>query len=213
MLQFKSFEFSPFAENTYVLYDTDTLEAWIIDPGCYDQTERNTLLQFINSENLKPIRLLNTHCHLDHIFGNAFVHRKWNLKPQCHSGELIVLQRFEQVCQMYGIPNVEPSPEPEVFLTDRETLILGNYTFETILAPGHSPASLCFYCASEHLCIGGDVLFLESIGRTDLPGGNHEQLLKSIQTRLFTLPDETMILSGHGSATTIRHERAYNPFF
>jgi hydroxyacylglutathione hydrolase len=213
MLEFKVFEFSPFAENTCVLYDTETFEAWIIDPGCYDADERNTLKQFIETHNLRPVRLLNTHCHLDHIFGNAFIHRTYHLKPQCHAGELIVLQRFPQVAQMYGIPNVEPSPEPEVFLSDLEVLTLGKYSFEAIFTPGHSPASLCFYCASEQLCVGGDVLFLESIGRSDLPGGNHEQLLASIKTRLFTLPEETMILPGHGPATTIRHELTYNPFF
>ena len=212
MLEFKVFEFSPFAENTYVFWDTDNLEAWIIDPGCYDLSEKQKLERFVLDLKLKPVRLLNTHCHLDHVFGNRYVYERWGLKPECHFGELEVLKRMPEVCAMYGIPNAETSPQPEAFIGDGAYLQLGTYAFEAILAPGHSPASLCFYCEREGLLIGGDVLFLESIGRTDLPGGDHQTLLTSIRTRIFPLPEATVVLPGHGPATTIRHEKEYNPF-
>jgi hydroxyacylglutathione hydrolase len=212
MLEFKSFEFSPFAENTYVLWDTDSLEAWIIDPGCYDLAEQHQLAEFITKGGLKPVKLLNTHCHLDHVFGNHFVYATYQLRPECHIGELPLLKRLLDVAAMYGVGNVAASPEPTKYLVEGEQLTLGQYQFECIFTPGHSPASLCFYCAAEHLLVGGDVLFLESIGRTDLPGGNHQILLEAIRTKLFVLPDETMVLPGHGPATTIRHEKMYNPF-
>jgi hydroxyacylglutathione hydrolase len=212
MLKYQVFEFSPFAENTYILYETDTKTAWCIDPGCYDAYERKTLTDFIATEGLTLVRLLNTHAHLDHIFGNAYVSQTYGLLPESHRGELVVYERFMDVCKMYGIPNVAKSPLPQVFLEDNQILHLGNYTFTCILAPGHSPASLCFYCEAEGLLIGGDVLFLEGVGRTDLPGGDHATLMQSIKTRILTLPDSTMVLPGHGPATTVRHEREYNPF-
>ncbi len=212
MLEYKVFEFSPFAENTYVFWETTGKTAWIIDPGCYGSDEKQVLKNFIVKRELKPVRLLNTHCHLDHIFGNRFVFETWGLRPEFHSNELPVMERMPSIAAMYGIPDVEPSPSPSGFLADKEILALGSYQFDCILAPGHSPASLCFYCASEALLIGGDVLFFESIGRTDLPGGNHHLLLKSITERIFTLPEATIVLPGHGPETTIRHEKAYNPF-
>jgi glyoxylase-like metal-dependent hydrolase (beta-lactamase superfamily II) len=212
MLEYKVFELGPFAENTYVFWLSDTRQAWVIDPGCYDLREKHQLKDFIQAENLKPVRLLNTHCHLDHIFGNRFIYDTYSLSPECHSDELLLLERMPSVAAMYGIGGVEPSPPPKNFLQDKEELSLGEYVFECILAPGHSPGSICFYCAKEQLLIGGDVLFLESIGRTDLPGGNHNQLIKSIRERIFTLPEQTIVLPGHGPETSIRHEKVYNPF-
>lgn len=211
MTQVQVFEFNPFAENTYVLFD-DTGECAIFDPGCYEHEERLALQNFIREKNLRPVRLINTHCHLDHIFGNAFVAKTWGLGLEIHTGELPVLERFPQVCQMYGIPFAEASPMPARFIEAGDVVEFGQTRLKTLFTPGHSPASLSFYCADDGFVVAGDVLFYESIGRTDLPGGDMDTLLKSIRTQLFVLPGETMVYPGHGPATTIRHEMEYNPF-
>ena len=207
-----SFTFNAFAENTYLLYD-DTRECIIIDPGCYTQEERDTLKNYIDEHRLKPILLLNTHCHLDHVFGNKWVIDTWGLTLAMHRGEMGVLQRYPDVCRQYGIPNFDPSPMPNKFIEEGDTITFGNSVIKALLTPGHSPASLSFYNDEEAYVIAGDALFHESIGRTDLPGGNHELLLQSIREQLFTLPAETLVYSGHGDTTTIRHETEYNPFF
>jgi glyoxylase-like metal-dependent hydrolase (beta-lactamase superfamily II) len=211
MTQFQAFEFNPFAENTYVLWD-DSGECVLFDPGCYTQAERDTLQQFIASKNLRPVRLINTHCHVDHVFGNPFVAQTWGLGLEIHEGELPVLQHFEKVCQMYGIPFEGQQPLPANFIEAGETLTFGNSKLKVLFTPGHSPASISFYCEEAGFVLAGDVLFYESIGRTDLPGGDFDTLIRSIRTQLFTLPDETLVLSGHGPATTVRHEKEYNPF-
>lgn len=211
MTQIQVFEFNPFAENTYVVYD-DTGECAIFDPGCFDIDERTALKNFIAEKNLRPVRLINTHCHLDHVFGNAFVAKTWNLGLEIHADELPVLQRFPQTCQLYGIPFAETSPMPARFIEPGEAVEFGNTRLKALFTPGHSPASLAFYCKEENFVIAGDVLFYESIGRTDLPGGDFDTLIKSIRTQLFVLPSETMVYPGHGPATTIRHEKEYNPF-
>ena len=211
MTQVQVFEFNPFAENTCVVYD-DTRECVVFDPGCYTAEERAELVDFIDKNGLRPVRLINTHCHLDHVFGNAFVARTWGLGLEIHGGELPVLQRFQQTCQMYGIPYAEASPMPSRLIDAGETLRFGETSLQVLFTPGHSPASLSFYCREAGFVIAGDVLFLESIGRTDLPGGDFDTLIKSIRTQLFVLPDETVVHPGHGPATTIRHEKEYNPF-
>ncbi|MBV6439697.1 MAG: MBL fold metallo-hydrolase [Haliscomenobacteraceae bacterium CHB4] len=211
MTKVKVFEFNPFAENTYLVFD-DSGECVIFDPGCYTFEERATLRNFIGENNLRPVRLINTHCHLDHVFGNSFVAQTWELGLEIHIGELPVLQRFSQVCQMYGIPFADAPPMPSRFIESGETVGFGNSRLKALFTPGHSPASLSFYCPDEGFVIAGDVLFYESIGRTDLPGGDMDTLLKSIREQLFTLPDATLVYPGHGPATTIRHEKEYNPF-
>ena len=211
MTQVQAFEFNPFAENTYIVYD-DSGQCVIFDPGCYTPAERKTLQQFVETNQLEVVRLINTHCHLDHVFGNNFVCNTWSLLPELHRGELPLLERYPATCYLYGIPDVEPSPMPKHFLEPGTQLKFGNTKMEILFTPGHSPASLSFYCYDAGFLIAGDVLFLESIGRTDLPGGNHNQLLESIRTQLFTLPGETLVYPGHGPETTIRHEMEYNPF-
>jgi glyoxylase-like metal-dependent hydrolase (beta-lactamase superfamily II) len=211
MTQVQAFEFNPFAENTYVVFD-ETGECVLFDPGCYDFEERSALKIFIEEKNLRPVRLINTHCHLDHVFGNAFVAKTWNLGLEIHAGELPVLQRFEQMSQMFGIPYAEMPPMPSRFIEAGEVLEFGHTRLKALFTPGHSPASLSFYCEKEGFVVAGDVLFLESIGRTDLPGGDFKTLIQSIRSQLFTLPDETLVYPGHGPATTIRHEKEYNPF-
>lgn len=211
MTQVKAFEFNPFGENTYVVWD-ETGECAIFDPGCYTHEECQTLSRFIQDHALKPVRLINTHCHIDHVFGNPFVVKTWGIGLEMHEGELPVLASFEKVCQMYGIPFQDMQPMPVNFIEAGETLRFGNTALKVLYTPGHSPASLSFYCESEQFLLAGDVLFFESIGRTDLPGGHFETLIQSIKQNLFTLPDETLVLPGHGPSTTIRHEKEYNPF-
>lgn len=211
MIQIQTFVFNPFAENTYVLWD-ETGECVIFDPGCFTQQERSELVRFIEQHRLQPVRLINTHCHIDHVFGNPFVARQWGLGLEIHEGELPVLAHFEQVCKMYGILFSEVQPLPANFIGGGETLSFGNTCLKALYTPGHSPASLSFYCAEGGFVLAGDVLFGESIGRTDLPGGNLETLLNSIRTELFSLPGETIVYPGHGEPTTVRHEKEYNPF-
>jgi hydroxyacylglutathione hydrolase len=211
MAQVQQFEFNPFAENTYIVWD-ETGECIIFDPGCYHRDEERQLVNFITEKELKPVRLINTHCHLDHVFGNRFVADTCGLKLEIHRGELPVLNSFESVCRGYGIPVNGKQPVPSVFIEDNQRIRFGNTELLALFTPGHSPASLSFYCAEDGFLIAGDVLFLESIGRTDLPGGDTNTLLDSIRTRLFVLPGETIVWPGHGPATTIRHEMEYNPF-
>lgn len=206
-----AFEFNPFAENTYIVYDENG-ECAIFDPGCYTENERQILRRFIEDKGLKPVRLINTHCHIDHVFGNRWAADTWGLELEIHRGEQIVLDSLLQVSRMYGIPNVEVSPAPGRFIEDNEIIHVGALQLKALLTPGHSPASLSFHCLNEGWIIAGDVLFYESIGRTDLPGGDYETLITSIRERLFTLPGETLVFPGHGPSTTIRHEREYNPF-
>ncbi len=210
MISVKSFTFSPVQENTYVLYN-EQKQAFIIDPGCYFTAEEETLLQFITENGLKPVKLLNTHCHLDHVFGNKWVNKQFNLELHLHTFEEKVLAFAPASGQMWGL-TFDNYAGPLHFINDGDIIELGNDKLEVILAPGHSPGSVCFYCKEQNLLIGGDVLFYESIGRTDLPGGDHETLLKSIRERLFVLPDETVVYSGHGPSTTIGHEKRHNPF-
>ena len=210
MIQIKKFTFNPVRENTYVLFD-ESRDCVIIDPGMYDGAEQNEFARFIKAEGLNPVLLLNTHCHYDHVFGNKFVFQTWGLKPQFHRGELYVLQAIPGYVPQMGL-HYELSPEPEVFLDETGEVTFGNSKLELIFAPGHSPAHLCFYAREDNFLIGGDVLFYNSIGRTDLPGGNHSQLIRSIKDNLFILPDDCEVYPGHGPSTTIGFEKTHNPF-
>lgn len=212
MTQVQVFEFNPVAENTYVVYD-ETGACAIFDPGCYTPAERETLKNFIEENQLRPVRLINTHCHLDHVFGNRFVADTWNLGLEIHRGELPVLERYLDSSQRFGLFDAEPSPAPSAFIEAGTVVSFGNTHLEVLFTPGHSPASLSFYCRGAGFVLAGDVLFFESIGRHDLPGGNMTTLLQSIRSQLFTLPPETLVYPGHGQTTTIRHEMEYNPFF
>jgi glyoxylase-like metal-dependent hydrolase (beta-lactamase superfamily II) len=210
MMEIQHFTFNPFQENTYLLINGKK-DCIIIDPGCYFEEERKQLLDYIEKEGLKVTRLLNTHCHLDHIFGNRLVAKTYGVGLEIHPQDKIVLDRSPEIGKMYNVP-FEPSPEPVRFLEDGEKILFGEDELEVLLTPGHSPGSVCFYAASQQFIIGGDVLFYQSIGRTDLPGGNHQTLLKSIREKLFVLPDDVRVYPGHGPSTTIGFEKANNPF-
>ena len=204
--------FNPFQENTYLVYD-ETKECVVFDPGCYEAYEKKELFEKIKELGLKPVRLINTHCHIDHVFGNKFIAETFNLELECHRGELTVLQYVPQACMMYGIPYPEPSPMPGAFLEEGQKVNFGNTELDILFTPGHSPASICFYSAKDKFVIAGDVLFRESIGRTDLPGGNFDTLINSIKTQLFSLPDEVVVYPGHGPHTNVGYEKKHNPFF
>ena len=210
MLKVKAFIFSPVQENTYVLYNEQG-KAIIIDPGCYFSAEQETLKNFIKDTKLDPVQLLNTHCHLDHVFGNKWVYDEFNLELYLHPLEEKVLAHAPRSGERWGLP-FENYDGPLHFLQEGDTVKLGNDALQVIWAPGHSPGSICFYHQEQQLLIGGDVLFHQSIGRTDLPGGDHETLLNSIREKLWVLPDEVKVFPGHGITTTIGYEKRNNPF-
>ena len=210
MLSIKSFTFNPVQENTYILYNEQG-QCCIIDPGCYFDEERAALKKFIEKSGLTPLLLLNTHCHLDHVFGNKFVHETWNLTLHIHEKEKIVLEKAPIAGKTWQLP-FDNYEGPLVTLREGEMIMVGNDELEIRFTPGHSPGSVCFYHEPGGFVIGGDVLFNGSIGRTDLPGGDYATLINSIQTQLFTLPDETRVYSGHGPMTTIGFEKMNNPF-
>ncbi|AFC25090.1 MBL fold metallo-hydrolase [Saprospira grandis] len=207
----QAFTFNMFQENTYIVYD-QSKACIIVDPGCYTAQEQNRLKLYIEERGLKPEAVVNTHCHLDHVFGNAFACKTWDIPLYVPEGEAAMLEAFPRVAQQYGVPNVTPSPKPNKLLKGGETFSFGQTSFKLLYCPGHSPASLCFYSEKDHLLLAGDVLFFGSIGRTDLPGGNYEILMQSIQEEILPLPDETVVYSGHGPKTTVGRERKMNPF-
>lgn len=211
MLHLHHFTFNPFQENTWLIW-ADNLDCIIIDPGCYSLQEKKQLQDFIKERGLNPVRLINTHCHIDHVLGNPFVHREYGLTPEIHSLELSLLNAVESYGSMWGIQS-EPQPEPLLSLDNLDDIILGDERIQLLFTPGHAPGEVSLYSASQGFVIAGDVLFQGSIGRTDLPGGNMDVLLESVRTQLFTLPDNTTVHSGHGPSTTIGNERLHNPFF
>lgn len=210
MVHVQAFVFSPIQENTYLVYN-DNGNALIIDPGCYFTAEHEMLKNFMEEKKLRPVQLLNTHCHLDHVFGNKWVHETYGLELHIHPEEEKMLALAPQSGLKWGIP-FDNYAGPLHFLHEADTVKLDEDSFEILLAPGHSPGSICFYNKAQGFIIAGDVLFHESIGRTDLPYGDHETLLNSIREKLFVLPDETVVYNGHGQPTTIGHEKRFNPF-
>lgn len=209
-MNIKQFTFGPFQENTFVLFD-ETKECIIVDPGCTSSKEQQELKNYIVTEKLIVKHLLNTHCHVDHIAGNKFVYDTFGHKPLIHKDDLIILNNQETICKMYGLP-CEVSPQPEGFISESDNIRFGNCELKIIHAPGHAPGHVVFYHEQSKSLINGDVLFKRSIGRTDLMLGNHEQLLQSIRTKLFVLPDDTIVYCGHGPETTIGDEKKWNPF-
>lgn len=204
------FIFNNFQENTYIIWD-ETHEAVIIDPGCYYPEEKSDLKKFIEGKKLNVVLLLNTHGHLDHVFGNKWVKETYGVPFLAHRDDELFLKRMKETAAMYGF-GVEESPLPDRYLEEGDEVKFGKTTLQVIHAPGHSPGSVCFVSREDAFLIGGDVLFEGSIGRFDLPGGNYETLMKSIGNKLMRLPDDMRVYSGHGSMTTIGAERKNNPF-
>ena len=211
MIEVKSFTFNAFQENTYVVVDQESKQCLIFDPGCSNESEVARLIAFLDEKNLTPMKLINTHCHIDHVLGNKAISEKYDLILEAHKDEVPILESCAMVSKMYGI-QYDTSPSINNFLDEGELIRLNSLSLSTILVPGHSPGSLCFYSASEKFLIGGDVLFYGSIGRTDLPGGNHGDLIRNIKSKLFGLPDDVVVYPGHGPNTTIGFEKSNNPF-
>ena len=210
MINVKIFNFNPLQENTYILYN-EALSSMIIDPGCYFDHERDEIVNFIEKTGLKPTQLVNTHCHLDHVFGNRFIHERYGLELHIHEGEKKVLDLAPASGLMWNMP-FDNYAGPIHFIDPSNKLMLGEDEIEVLFTPGHSPASISLYSASNGFLVAGDVLFRESVGRTDLPGGDPDVLVNSILTQFYVLPDKTVVYSGHGSPTTIGHEKKFNPF-
>jgi glyoxylase-like metal-dependent hydrolase (beta-lactamase superfamily II) len=206
----KNFIFNDFQENTYVLYD-DTKQCVIVDPGCYTKYEEQELANFIEQNNLQPVKLINTHCHIDHVLGNAFVAQKYNLSLNLHKDELQTYRQTARWADVFGLV-MQDIPANLVYLNEGDTVSFGNTQLEVLFTPGHSIGSLTFVNHAAKIIMCGDVLFNQSIGRTDLPGGNHATLIKSIKEKLLILPNDYVVYSGHGVKTTIGNERAHNPF-
>lgn len=210
MFLIKVLTFNAVQENTYILYNGHK-ECIIIDPGCYADEEKEELKCFIDKNELQPKLLLNTHCHLDHVFGNKYISEAYRLTLQIHKNEESVLQMAPASGLMFNLPFDNYRGEL-IFLEEGDVVSLGEDSLQVIEAPGHSPGSICFYCEKQKFIIGGDVLFYQSIGRTDLPGGSHEGLIKNIKEKLFVLPPDVKVYPGHGPATTIGDEIKYNPY-
>lgn len=210
MLKIKSFIFSPIQENTYILHN-EFKQCIIIDPGCYFEEENETLKNFITQNDLKPVFLLNTHCHLDHVFGNKMVAETFQLTLHINEKEKAVLSFAPTSGLMYNLP-FDNYAGDFIFLKEGNKVLLGEDELQVIEAPGHSPGSICFYCAKQNFIISGDVLFKGSIGRTDLPMGDHQALLKNIKNKLMSLPGDTLVYCGHGPSTSIGEEKRSNPF-
>ena len=210
MLKVHKLTFNPFQENTYVIED-ETKECVIIDPGCSNENERNRLAQTIQAHGLKPVKLLNTHCHIDHFPGNKFVCDTYNLLPEFHEIELQVMYGALGYQSFFGF-QLEASPEPKNYLKGGDTVKFGNTSFNVLFTPGHSPGSLSFYNAAEKIVISGDVLFQGSVGRFDLPGADGKILYKTLTEIIMALPDDVKVYSGHGPETFIGVERRNNPF-
>lgn len=208
-LSIHSFQFNAFQENTFLVWD-ENKNCLIIDPGCYSSAEQLEFSNFIQENNLKPIALLNTHAHIDHILGNAFVSEKFNIDYYLHKEDLTTLNTVSTYAHLYGFDGYVPSPQPTHFFENNQKLSFGNIKFTVLHTPGHAPGHVIFHFEEDQFVINGDVLFQGSFGRVDLPGGNLETLKNSIFNILFKFPDETKVFCGHGPETTIGREKKFN---
>ncbi len=212
MLKIQKFVFNPFSENTYIVWDDNSKNGAVIDPGCYDDGEREAVDNFIRSNSLNLKFLINTHCHIDHIFGNAYIKKNYDVKFLAPEKDVPLLDMMMNVAKMYAVKLV-PSPQPDELIFDEQKFLLGNTEGKFLFTPGHSPGEVCLYFERDKICFTGDVLFNKNIGRTDLPGGSYDTLIDSIENKLFTLPYDVTIYPGHGATSTIGDEKKNNPFF
>lgn len=211
MMEVKRFVCNPFQEISYLLY-CETKEAVIIDCGCYDAKEQQRIIDFIDRKELKLVKVLNTHLHIDHVAGNAFMKKQYNIGPSAHEGDRFIYDNTMAQASLYGFELETAPPAIEEVLKEGDQIKFGNEILDILHVPGHSPGSICFYNRSEGTIFVGDVLFQQSIGRTDLPGGDHHTLIEGIKSKILTLPEETVVAPGHGNLTTVGEEKRANPF-
>jgi hydroxyacylglutathione hydrolase len=209
MLKVESFTFNPFQENSYVIHDGE--RAILIDPGCWNTAEERELDDWLSVNKLTPERLILTHAHIDHVLGCAWAHDRFGLLPELHMADLQLLRNAPRQGQIYGVP-CPPSPDPARFIEEGDLIRLGSDELRVLYVPGHAPGHIALYSETQRFVIAGDVLFQGSIGRTDLPGGDYDTLIRSIKEQLLVLDDDVVVHSGHGPDTTIGRERRMNPF-
>ena len=210
MIHLETFVFNPFQENTFLLHD-ETGECIIIDAGCQEEAEKAELTEFIQAQDLKPVKLVNTHCHVDHILGVAYLAEKYGIPFYIHPEEKTLFQHSRSQAEMFGL-NFEDPPEPSGYLDEGENLEFGESSLGILHIPGHSPGGILFHSPEQKFLIAGDVLFRMSIGRSDLPGGDYNSLVSGIKQKLLNLDPDTVVYPGHGPQTTIGEEKDMNPF-
>ena len=210
-MKIKTFTFNPIQENTYLVYD-ESNEAVVIDAGCVSEIEKRALKNYIEDNELMLKRVLNTHLHFDHQFGNKFLFNTFGIKPEAGEEDEYLLENVISQTRSFGMAVDEEAQPLGGYITDNQEIKFGNTTFKALHVPGHSPGSMAFYDEKEGVLFAGDVLFRASIGRTDLPKGDYATLILSITNKLLPLPDSTVVYSGHGPATTIGFEKKNNPF-
>lgn len=210
-MNIKIFQFNPIGENTYVLYD-ETKECVIIDAGCYFQDEKVLLLDFIVDNDLVVKYLLNTHLHFDHVLGNSFIKEQFGLDTLANKEDQFLLDGLPAQMKMFGFQPISDTPKIGKYIDENDVIEFGNQKLKVLHVPGHSPGSVVFYNAEAGYIIAGDVLFRSSVGRTDLTGGNHSQLIDNITRKLLILPPQTVVYPGHGPSTTIAEEMKNNPY-
>ncbi|MDP1623039.1 MAG: MBL fold metallo-hydrolase [Bacteroidales bacterium] len=210
MITIKKFVFNTFMVNTYILYD-ETGECVLIDAACFEPREKDEVRDFISDNNLKLVRNLNTHCHIDHVLGNNFIAQQYGISPEYHAKSAPFLLTLREMGASFGY-TITQIPEAKRYLEDGEMISWGNSALKIFYTPGHADGSVCLYHEKQRFVITGDVLFRDTIGRTDLPSGDFDLLMTSIKTKLFTLPEETVCYPGHGPETTIGYEMENNPY-
>lgn len=212
MLKIEKFTFNPFSENTYVVYDPSTKDGIVVDPGMSTPIEQKQFDRFIAEQGIHLSMIVNTHMHIDHCIGNNYVIKKYGIHTAASATEIAFGENLDQQARFFGLDLKGFNTTVDIILGDGQLIPVGPNTLEIISVPGHSPGGLSIYDRADGWLLSGDSLFLGSIGRTDLPGGDHGKLVHGVRTRLFTLPETTIVYPGHGPSTTIGHERATNPF-
>lgn len=210
MIKIKKFEVNPLRENSFVLSD-ESGECVFVDPGFFYREELREIKEYVADNNLKPVKIINTHCHFDHIMGVEFIRNEFDIPLCAHPDDAFWIEKATDQGQMFGF-DMKPVAPIDYFLNENELLKFGDSALQVIHIPGHSPGHIVFYNQENKFLIAGDVLFYGSIGRTDLPGGNHDTLISNIKNKLFQLPDETKVFCGHGPETTLGIEKSTNPF-
>lgn len=210
-MHIKVFINNPWQENTYLLYD-ETGEAVIIDCGCYNDDEKERIKSFLSENKLKLVKLLNTHLHIDHVFGNSFINEEFGLKTIAEKSDNYLVEEAPRYAAMLGLQGIEAPPAVGEFISDGDVVSFGNTELKVIHTPGHTPGGVCYYCENAKVIFVGDSLFEGSIGRTDLPGGNYDDLINSLKSKVIVLDEDVKVYSGHGQSSTIRYEKHTNPF-